>query len=416
MHFSKDLYQLALEVEAEIQDIYHQLEVRAFDNHTRVLEAFKRNRVSDFHLKGGTGYGYGDAGREVLERIYADVFGGEAALVRGQIVSGTHAIALCLLGVLKPGDRLLSAQGAPYDTLAETIGIGSNKQGSLKSYGVEYQQVELLPDGHLDWDGIKKALKTSKINMVTIQRSRGYAWRPSLTISEMKELIDFIREQSPDTIIFVDNCYGELVENQEPLHVGADLIAGSLIKNPGGGIAPTGGYIVGRADLVELAATRWTAPGIGAEVGPTLEHQRLLMQGIFLAPHIVTEALKGAVFAARLFERLGYEVSPHYQEYRTDIIQAIKLGNADRLIAFCRGLQSASPVDSYVAPEPDGMPGYEDAVIMAAGTFVQGASIELSADGPLREPYAVYLQGGLSKEYVKLGVLSAAQRVLDINR
>lgn len=416
MHFSKDLYQLALEVEAEIQDIYHQLEVRAFDNHTRVLEAFKRNRVSDFHLKGGTGYGYGDAGREVLERIYADVFGGEAALVRGQIVSGTHAIALCLLGVLKPGDRLLSAQGAPYDTLAETIGIGSNKQGSLKSYGVEYQQVELLPDGHLDWEGIKKALKTSKINMVTIQRSRGYAWRPSLTISEMKELIDFIREQSPDTIIFVDNCYGELVENQEPLHVGADLIAGSLIKNPGGGIAPTGGYIVGRADLVELAATRWTAPGIGAEVGPTLEHQRLLMQGIFLAPHIVTEALKGAVFAARLFERLGYEVSPHYQEYRTDIIQAIKLGNADRLIAFCRGLQSASPVDSYVAPEPDGMPGYEDAVIMAAGTFVQGASIELSADGPLREPYAVYLQGGLSKEYVKLGVLSAAQRVLDINR
>ncbi|MEG6615634.1 methionine gamma-lyase family protein [Peptococcaceae bacterium 1198_IL3148] len=413
MQISNKLYQLAEEVETEVGHIYQTIEQKALVNHQRVLQAFRDNRVSDFHLKGGSGYGYGDAGRDVLENIYAAVFGGEAALVRGQIVSGTHAIALCLLGVLQPGDNLLAVQGSPYDTLEETIGIRGNASGSLKRLGVNYNQIELLPNGDLDWDGIDRAL-SADVKMVMVQRSRGYAWRPSLNIDGIKQLVDFIKARSPKTIVFVDNCYGELVESREPLHVGADLIAGSLIKNPGGGIAPTGGYIVGRQDLVDMAANRWTAPGIGAEVGPTLNHQRLLMQGIFLAPHVVTESLKGAVFAARLFERLDYEVSPRYDEYRTDIIQAVKLGTADKLVEFCRGLQSASPVDSYVVPEPDGMPGYEDAVVMAAGTFVQGASIELSADGPLRDPYAVYLQGGLSKEYVKLGVLSAAERVLNI--
>jgi cystathionine beta-lyase family protein involved in aluminum resistance len=415
LQISNKLYQLAEEVEAEVQHVYRTIEKNALINHQRVLQAFRANRVSDFHLKGGTGYGYGDAGRDILENIYAAVFGGEAALVRGQIVSGTHAIAICLLGVLQPGDELLAVQGTPYDTLEETIGIRGNASGSLKQYGVKYNQIELLPNGELDWDNIDNAL-AANVKMVMIQRSRGYAWRPSLTMAGIKKLVEFIKAKSPNTIVFVDNCYGELVESQEPLHVGADLIAGSLIKNPGGGIAPTGGYIIGRSDLVAMAANRWTVPGIGAEVGPTLSHQRLLMQGIFLAPHVVSEALKGAVFASRLFERLGYEVSPRFDEYRTDIIQAIKLGNADKLVEFCRGLQSASPVDSHVVPEPDGMPGYDDAVVMAAGTFVQGASIELSADGPLREPYAVYLQGGLSREYVKLGVMNAAHRVESISK
>ncbi len=408
-----NLDKLAREVETEVQHIYQQADEMSLNNHRRVLQAFQNARVSDFHLKGGTGYGYGDAGREVLENIYAEVFGGEAALVRGQIVSGTHAIALCLFGVLQPGDELLSVQGEPYDTLEEVIGIRSNSPGSLKSYGIKYRQVDLLPDGELNWKAIGQALN-SRTKMVMVQRSRGYAWRPALTLAGIKKLVEYVKNRQPNTLVFVDNCYGEFVEDREPCHVGADLIAGSLIKNPGGGIAPTGGYIVGRRDLIHLAASRWTAPGIGSEVGPTLSFQRLLMQGIFLAPHVVAEALKGAVFTARLFERLGYPVSPGFDEYRTDIIQAIKLGSPEKLVEFCRGLQSASPVDAHVRPEPDGMPGYEDAVIMAAGTFIQGASIELSADGPLREPYAVYMQGGLSKEYVKIGALSAAQAVLGV--
>ncbi|MBM7854138.1 cystathionine beta-lyase family protein involved in aluminum resistance [Desulfohalotomaculum tongense] len=411
MDIKNKLDRLAKEVEIEVRDIYHQIDENSLKNHTKVLNAFREARVSDFHLKGGTGYGYGDAGREILEKIYARVFGGERALVRGQIVSGTHAIALCLFGVLSPGDELLAVQGAPYDTLEEAIGIRGNAAGSLKSYGIKYRQVDLLPNGELNWKGIEEALN-SNTKMVMIQRSRGYAWRPSLSIAGIEKLVQFIRQRQPNTVIFVDNCYGELVEPKEPCDVGVDLVAGSLIKNPGGGVAPTGGYVVGRADLVQMAANRWTAPGIGDEVGPTLDHQRLLMQGIFLAPHVVAEALKGAVFTARLFERLGFEISPLYDEYRTDIIQAVALGDADKLVEFCRGLQSASPVDSHVRPEPDGMPGYDDAVVMAAGTFVQGASIELSADGPLRPPYAVYMQGGLSKEYIKLGVLSAAEAVL----
>lgn len=405
------LNRLANEVELEVQPLYRLLEEKAFHNHAKVLAAFQKYQVSDFHLKGSTGYGYDDAGRNVLEQIYAQVFQAEAALVRGQIVSGTHAIALCLFGVLRPGDKLLAVQGSPYDTLEELIGITGHSAGSLKEFGVKYRQVELLPDGTLDYEGIGQALADGP-RMVMIQRSRGYAWRSSLDLAEMSRLISFIKTRQPDTVVFVDNCYGELVDEQEPPAIGADLVAGSLIKNPGGGIAPTGGYVVGKAKYVEMAANRWTAPGIGAEVGPSLDHQRLLLQGIFLAPHIVTEALKGAVFTARLFSRLGFTVSPAYDEPRTDIIQAIRLGAADKLVAFCRGIQAASPVDSHVRPEPSGMPGYQDAVVMAAGNFIQGASLELSADGPLREPYIVYMQGGLSKEYVRLAVISAARAML----
>lgn len=412
MDTRKRIEMMAAEVERDIQPIYKTIDNLSFINHSKVLRAFQKARVSAYHLRGGTGYGYGDAGRQVLEEIYAYIFGGEAALVRGQIVSGTHAIALCLFGVLQPGDELLAVQGSPYDTLGEAIGIRGNAPGSLKTYGIKYRQVELLSNGNLDWEGIANSIN-EKTKIVYLQRSRGYSWRPSLNILEIEILVKFIKHRRPDIVVFVDNCYGEFVESKEPCHVGADLIAGSLIKNPGGGIAPTGGYVVGKEFLVNMAANRWTAPGIGSEVGPTLNHQRLLIQGIFMAPHVVAESLKGAVFTAKLFEQLGYKVSPKYDDYRTDIIQSVALGNSEKLVEFCRGLQSASPIDSHVRPEPDGMPGYEDAVVMAAGTFVQGASIELSADGPLREPYAVYVQGGLSKEYIKLGVVSAACAVLE---
>lgn len=407
------LDKLALEVETEVQPVYRDIEARAMINHARVLEGFHRARVADYHLKGTTGYGYNDAGREALEAVYSHVFGAETTLVRGQIVSGTHAIAIALFGLLRPGDELLAVQGSPYDTLEELIGKRGNAPGSLKELGVSYRQVELTPEGTLDWQAIDEAIK-EKTRVVLVQRSRGYAWRPALTLPELEKLVSFIKSKSSKALVFVDNCYGELVDTCEPPSLGADLIAGSLIKNPGGGLAPTGGYVAGRRELVEMAANRWTAPGIGAEVGPSLGHQRLLFQGLFLAPHIVAEALKGAVFAARLFHRLGFKVSPAFDEPRADIIQSIALETPERLIAFCRGLQAASPVDAHALPEPNDMPGYEDDVIMAAGTFVQGASLELSADAPLRKPYAVYLQGGLSKEYVRLGVLSAARNVLAV--
>ncbi|AEG60243.1 aminotransferase class I/II-fold pyridoxal phosphate-dependent enzyme [Desulforamulus ruminis] len=412
MHLNQ-LDKLAIEVETEVQPVYREIEARAMDNHARVLEGFHRARVADYHLRGTTGYGYNDAGREALETVYAHIFGAEAALVRGQIVSGTHAIALALFGLLRPGDELLAVQGSPYDTLEELIGKRGNAPGSLRELGVGYRQVELTPEGTLDWQAIEQGLN-EKTRVVLVQRSRGYAWRPSLTLDQLKKLITFIKTKSSRALVFVDNCYGELVDMLEPPAIGADLAAGSLIKNPGGGLAPTGGYVVGRRELVEMAANRLTAPGIGGEVGPSLGHQRLLFQGIFLAPHTVAEALKGAVFVARLFERLGFKVSPSYDEPRSDIIQSIALETPERLVAFCQGLQAASPVDAHALPEPDYMPGYEDDVIMAAGTFVQGASIELSADAPLRKPYAVYLQGGLSKEYVRLGVLSAARKVLQV--
>lgn len=410
---NQDLVKMSAEVDHEVQPVYRLIEDMALKNHAKVLESFRRVRVSEFHLKGSTGYGYGDQGRAALEEVYANVFRAEAALVRGQFVSGTHTIAACLYGVLRPGDELLSVQGEPYDTLGEMIGIRGESSGSLREFGVIYKQVEPLPGGGINYPAVEEALG-DKTKMVMLQRSRGYHWGPSLGISEMKKLIGFIKQKKPDVVVFADNCYGEFVENEEPVEAGADLAAGSLIKNPGGGVAPTGGYIVGRQKYVDAAANRWSAPGIGAEVGPSQECQRLLFQGLFLAPHIVAEALKGMVFAARFFARLGFAVMPEYHEERSDIVQAIGLGSPERMVAFCRGLQGASPVDSHVRPEPNAMPGYGDPVIMAAGTFIQGASLELSADGPIRPPYAVYLQGGLSKEYVKLAVLNAAREVLKL--
>jgi len=410
-----DLNALAAEVEKEVQPYYERVDAVARRNHSRVLAAFHQARVSDYHLKGSTGYGYGDQGRETLENVYARAFQAEAALVRGQIVSGTHAIALCLFGVLRPGDELLVATGTPYDTLQEVIGIRGNAPGSLMELGITYRQVDLLPNGRLNIDAVARAIN-KRTRMIMFQRSRGYSLRPSLNLSEMGRAIAWIKKNYPHVITFVDNCYGEFVEPLEPPAVGADLVAGSLIKNPGGGLAPGGGYVVGGKIYVEMAASRLIAPGLGREVGPSPDYQRLLFQGLFIAPHVVAEALKGAIFAARLFERLGFTVDPAPQEERTDIVQAILLGSPERVIAFCHGLQQASPVDSHVLPQPVDMPGYDDAVIMAAGTFVQGSSIELSADAPMREPYAVYMQGGLSKEYVQLAVIAAAKAVMAVNK
>jgi len=404
---------LADEVEQEVQELYRAIENKALQNHIRVLKAFQQAKVSDFHLNGSTGYGYGDRGREVLEKVYADIFNAEAALVRGQIVSGTHAIALCLFGVLRPGDELLSVQGQPYDTLAEIIGISGNACGSLKDIGVVYKQVELKNGGEVDYNAIEQVIN-DKTKMVLLQRSRGYKWVPALGINEIRKLIQFLKQKNPNVVISVDNCYGEFVEEKEPVEVGADLVAGSLIKNPGGGLAPTGGYVVGKSQYVEMAANRWSAPGIGAEIGASGGYQRLFFQGIYLAPHIVAEAIKGVVFAARLFEKLGFNVMPKYDEERSDIVQGIKMGTPEKLSAFCRSIQGASPVDSHVYLEASCLPGYADPVIMAAGTFIQGASIELSADGPLRPPYAVYFQGGFSKEYVRLAVTSAAREVMKL--
>lgn len=397
-------------LEKELLPMYQQIDEISLHNHKKVLNAFHNCQISDYHLKGSTGYGYGDSGRDRLEEVYAHVLGAEKALVRGQIVSGTHAIALCFFGILKPGDELISITGSPYDTLEEAIGIRGNASGSLKSLGISYKQVELTDEGNIDLELAAKTI-TSKTKMITIQRSRGYAWRPSLNISAIKEAVDYIKKINKEIIIFADNCYGEFVEIKEPTDVGVDIIAGSLIKNIGGGLAPTGGYVAGKKELVDMAANRLTAPGIGSAVGASLELNRLFFQGLFMAPHIVSEAIKGAILTAKLFHKLGYEVLPLPEEGRTDIIQSIKLGTPDKLIAFCQGLQKGSPIDGHVTPLPSGMPGYEDAVIMAGGTFIQGSSIELSADGPLREPYIVFLQGGLSKEYTKLALISAAQHL-----
>lgn len=406
----EQLLELIAHVEAEIQEPCRTLDKVINANHLRVLKAFQDSQIADFHLKGSTGYGYNDAGRDAVEAVYAQVLGAEKALVRGQIVSGTHAIAIALFGLLRPGDKMLSLTGRPYDTLEELIGIRGAAPGSLKELGVEFGQVDLLPCGRPDFNGIKAALR-DKVKLVLIQRSRGYAWRPSLNMQQLAQIISLVKETSPDTIVFVDNCYGELVEEKEPGHVGADLVAGSLIKNLGGGLAPTGGYVAGNAVLVDLAANRLTAPGIGGEVGPSLDFNRTFLQGLFIAPLVVGEALKGAIFTACLFEKLGFPVSPKFDETRSDLIQAIKLGSPELMTEFCQAIQKSSPIDSHVRPEPWAMPGYDHKVIMAGGTFIQGATIELSADGPLREPYAIYLQGGLSKEYVKLAVITAAKEI-----
>ncbi|WP_027363707.1 methionine gamma-lyase family protein [Desulfotruncus alcoholivorax] len=407
----KDLALVAEKVNKEVVEIYRSIEPVELLNHKKVINAFRQSKVSSFHLGGSTGYGYDDAGREKLEEVFCRIFQTEDALVRGQIVSGTHAIALCLYGILKSGDLLLTVQGKPYDTLDKIIGYHTKSEGSLVSMGVCCRQIELLDDGTLDWGRLDEELR-QPVKMVSIQRSCGYSLRPSLNMAELSKLCSFIKARQPDTIIFVDNCYGEFVEESEPTENGADIIAGSLIKNPGGGLAPTGGYVAGKKKLVELAANRLTAPGIGAEVGPTLGWQRLFFQGLYLAPHLVMEALRGAIWAALFFKELGFDVFPSPYDKRTDIVQAVILKTPERVEAFCRGIQGASPVDSHVVPVPSPLPGYQHQVIMAAGTFVQGASLEFTADAPMREPYGVYFQGGLSLTYTKIGLIEAASEVL----
>lgn len=379
-------------------------------NHAKVLKAFQEEKVTTYHLQGSNGYGLGDTGREVLDRIVARVLGTDAALVRGQFVSGTHAIAAALFGVLRPGDHFISVSGNPYDTLEEVIGLRGEGQGSLMDFGVSYDSIPLNEEGRIQYALIPNHIK-SNTKMLIVQRSRGYAWRNSLDIAQIRELADYVRAHYPELIIFVDNCYGELVEKLEPGDVGADLMAGSLIKNLGGSLATTGGYIAGRKDLVEKASYRLTAPGIGGEVGATLEWQRLFYQGLFFSPLTVSESIRGAIFSAAFWQALGFEVNPLPDASRTDLIQAIKLGSRDRMVAFCQGLQKGSPIDSYILPIPSGMPGYEDEVIMAGGTFIQGATSEFSADGPLREPFIAYQQGGISMMYVKFGNILAAQKL-----
>lgn len=411
MTFSKQILDLKQEVLQEAKPLFAHIEDVAEQNTLKVLDAMRECRVSDAHFNTTTGYAYDDIGRGKLEELYAKVFGAERALVRTQFVSGTHALATVLLGILRPGDELVSLTGKPYDTMQTVIGYDNPSPGSLKEFGVLYNELPMI-DGRVDMAGIKNVI-TPKTKMVEIQRSRGYSMRNPLSIADIEAITDEVHRIKPDCICFVDNCYGEFVDCQEPTQVGADIMAGSLIKNPGGGIAPTGGYIVGRSDLVELASYRLTAPGMGDELGASLANNRLLFQGFFLAPHVVSQAIKGALFAAGMFAKLGYKTLPLPTDVRGDIIQAIELGSAEKLIAFCGGIQKYSPVDSFAAPEPWDMPGYADKIIMAAGTFVQGASIEFSADGPLRAPYNVYLQGGLTFEHAVIGILGAAQAVLD---
>ena len=379
----------------------------------KVIDAMQKNRVNAECLSGTTGYGYDDFGRDTLEKVYADCFRGEAALVRPQITCGTHALALALMSNLRPGDELLSPVGKPYDTLEEVIGIRPSR-GSLAEYGITYAQVDLLEDGSFDYENIRKAIN-ERTRLVTIQRSKGYASRPTLSVERIGELIAFVKSVKPDVICMVDNCYGEFVQTTEPLEAGADMIVGSLIKNPGGGLAPIGGYIVGKQECIDNAACRLTSPGLGREVGASLHVLPSFYQGLFLAPTVVNGALKGAIFAANIYERLGFPVVPNATEPRYDIIQAVSFGKPEGLIAFCQGIQAAAPVDSYVAPVPWDMPGYDDQVIMAAGAFVQGSSIELSADGPLRPPYTAYFQGGLTWYHAKLGILCSLQKLCDAN-
>ena len=380
-------------------------------NQMKVIKAMQTEKVSDVHFAATSGYGYNDLGRDTLENVYARVFNTEAALVRPQIVCGTHALAVALSSNLRPGDELLSVSGKPYDTLEEVIGIRDSK-GSLKEYGVSYNQVDLLSDGSFDKEGIKNAIN-DKTKMIAIQRSKGYATRKTLSVSEIGDVIKFIKNINPKLIVMVDNCYGEFVETIEPSDMGADMVVGSLIKNPGGGLAPIGGYICGTNECIENAAYRLTTPGLGKEVGATLGISQLLYQGLFMAPTVVSSALKGAVFAANVYERLGFKVVPNGSESRHDIIQAVEFGTPEGLIEFCKGIQAAAPVDSFVTPEPWAMPGYDADVIMAAGAFVQGSSIELSADGPLKEPYAAYFQGGLTWYHAKLGIMMSLQKLLD---
>ena len=407
----KEILELCNAAEKESAYFFCEIEKIFEFNQMKVLKAMQESKLSDIHFAATTGYGYNDLGRDTVENIYARVFKGEDALVRPQIISGTHALTVALFGNLKTGDELVSPVGTPYDTLAGVIGIRKTR-GSLTENGVIYKQCNLKPDGSVDYDKIKETI-THKTKMVTIQRSKGYSWRHSLTIDEIGRLISFIRSINENIICMVDNCYGEFVETKEPIEVGADLVVGSLIKNPGGGLCPVGGYIVGKKELIENCAYRLTSPGLGKEVGPTLGITPSFLQGLFLAPQVVANSLKGAIFAAKIFEKLGYETLPKSNEARTDIVQAIKFGSAEKLIKFCQSIQKASPVDSFVVPVPWDMPGYDCPVIMAAGAFVQGSSIELSADAPIKEPYIAYLQGGLTWYHAKIGITIAVNDIMN---
>lgn len=414
LKYGNKLSPIVEKVEKKIQPIHLEIDKISELNQFKVLKSFQKHRVSDSHFIPSTGYGYDDIGRDTLEKIYADVFGGEAGLVRPQIISGTHAISIALFGVLRPGDELLYITGKPYDTLEEIVGIRGSGIGSLKEFQIDYETVELKKDGAVDYDAVKHAI-TNKTKMIGIQRSKGYATRPSFTIAEIREMIKFVKSLKEDIVIFVDNCYGEFVEELEPCHVGADLMAGSLIKNPGGGLAKTGGYLVGRQDLIEACSYRMTSPGIGAEAGASLYSLQEMYQGFFLAPHVVGQALKGAVFTSGFLEELGLKTSPMWNSTRTDLIQSVQFDDPDMMVAFCQAIQYSSPINSHVTPYPNYMPGYEDNVIMAAGTFIQGASIELSADGPIRAPYVAYVQGGLTYTHVKIAVCSAVDSLIDKN-
>jgi len=412
LNSGEQLRPLVQEIEQQIAGIHKKIDEKIDANQFRVLQSFQKYRVSDSHFIPSTGYGYDDIGRDTLEKIYADVFGGEAGLVRPQIISGTHAISIALFGILRPGDELLYITGKPYDTLEEIVGIRGSGNGSLKEFGISYDSVDLTGDGQINWQAVEKAIKPNT-KMIGIQRSKGYATRPSFTTAEIGEMVRFVKEIKSDVVVFVDNCYGEFVEEQEPCHVGADLMAGSLIKNPGGGLAKTGGYLVGKTELVEACSYRMTSPGIGAEAGASLYALQEMYQGFFMAPHIVGQALKGAVFTAAILERCGMNSQPKWNAVRTDLIQSVQFDDRDKMVAFCQAIQFASPINSHVTPYPSYMPGYEDDVIMAAGTFIQGASIELTADGPTRPPFVAYVQGGLTYSHVKMAICLALDRLVD---
>ena len=411
MGICDEVYDYCDNIIKSLHDRFEEIDKNAEYNQMKVIKAMQDNKVAEMHLSGTTGYGYNDDGRDTLEKVYSDIFKTEDALVRPQIICGTHALNVALSSNLRPGDELLSPVGKPYDTMDEIIGIRPSK-GSLAEYGITYAQVDLLPDGGFDYEGIKNAIN-ERTKLVTIQRSKGYASRPTLSVERIGELISFIKGIKPDVICMVDNCYGEFVERIEPSEVGADMIVGSLIKNPGGGLAPCGGYIAGKKECVEQAAYRLSSPGLGKEVGATLGVNQSFYQGLFLSPVVVAGALKGAIFAANVYEKAGFVVRPDGSEPRYDIIQAVELGSADGLLAFCKGIQAAAPVDSFVTPEPWPMPGYDSDVIMAAGAFVQGSSIELSADGPLKEPYSVFFQGGLTWYHAKLGIMMSVQEMFE---
>lgn len=398
------------EAEQALLEIFYGIDAQVKHNLQRVLNAFRDHRVGAHHFAGVSGYGHDDLGRDTLDQVFAQVMGAEAAVVRVQIVSGTHAIACALYGVLRPGDEMLAVVGSPYDTLEEVIGLRGQNQGSLIDFGIKYRQLELTPEGKIDWQELSTAVKENT-RLVLIQRSCGYSWRPSLSIAEIEKIVHIVKQQNPNTVCFVDNCYGEFIDTKEPTHVGADLIAGSLIKNPGGTLVTAGGYIAGKAHLVEAAACRLTAPGIGSAGGATFDQNRLLYQGLFLAPQIVGEAMKGTYLTGYVFDKLGYPVNPAPLAPRGDVIQAIKLGSAKKLIAFCKAIQQNSPIGSYLDPVPDEMPGYESQVVMAGGTFIEGSTLELSADGPLREPYIVYCQGGTHWTHVSIALQAAIEAV-----